>query len=57
MQSTDHRPELDNLSPAQQRVVLERLLMTMLSEQRQDLIAKHPGLYAMIFPEYKKDTK
>jgi hypothetical protein len=47
---TDHRPTLDSLSPAQIRVVLERLLMTMQSEARRDFMEKLPGLYCMVYP-------
>ena len=46
-----HRPTLDNLSPAQMRVVLEELLFTMETKQREDFMGTFPGLYKMIFPE------
>jgi hypothetical protein len=46
----DHRPTLDNMSPAQIRVVLERLLNTMQIEQRRDFMATLPGLYRMVYP-------
>lgn len=47
-----HKPELDNLTPAQQRVVLEELLYTMQIEQRTSLMETFPGLYLMIFPDH-----
>jgi len=48
----DHKPSLDNMSPYQIRVVLERLLSTMEIKQRRDLMDTFPGLYKMIYPEW-----
>lgn len=51
----DHKPSLDNMTPSQIRVVLERLLSTMRIEQRTDLMHTFPGLYKMIYPECSMD--
>lgn len=51
-----HKPELDQLSPAQIRVVCEQLLYTMDHEQRSKFMATFPGLYLLIFPGTKDAT-
>jgi len=45
-----HKPEMDQLSPAQIRVVCEQLLYTMDTEQRRKLMGTFPGLYLMLYP-------
>lgn len=45
-----HKPELDQLSPAQIRVVCEQLLYTMDHNQRSKFMVTFPGLYILIFP-------
>ena len=49
-----HKAELDNLTPAEIRVVCERLLATMDFEQRCQLREYIPGLYAKIEPVHGK---
>lgn len=44
-----HKPELDNLTTAQIRVLCEELLYTMDYEQRAKISSKFPGLYLMVF--------
>lgn len=51
-----HKSSLDNMSPSQMRMVLEHLLYTMEIKQRKDLMETFPGLYKMIFPEYKANV-
>lgn len=45
-----HNSNIDNMSVAQMRVVLEHLLYTMEIKQRVDLMDTFPGLYKMIYP-------
>lgn len=45
-----HNSNIDNMSVAQMRVVLEHLLYTMEIKQRKDLMSNFPGLYRMIYP-------
>lgn len=54
-----HKSSLDNMTPSQIRVVLEHLLSTMDSIQRNDLMETFPGLYKMIYPnvEIKIDKR
>ena len=47
-----HRPSLDNMSPAQIRVVCEHFLFTMEFKARNDLMETYPGLYRQIYPDY-----
>jgi hypothetical protein len=49
-----HKPELDDLTPAETRVVCEQLLYTMDSVQRVRLRRMYPGLYAKIEPVHGK---
>lgn len=49
--SQSHKKSLDNMTPAQIRVILEHLLYTMPIEQRRDLMETFPGLYKMIYPK------
>jgi hypothetical protein len=51
-----HKPELDQLSPAQIRVVCEQLLYTMDADQRGKLMETFPGLYLLIYPGTKDAT-
>lgn len=51
-----HKKSLDDLSPAQIRVVCEHLLYTMKTDQRRDLMATFPGLYLLIFPDVERTT-
>lgn len=51
----DHKPSLDNMSASQIRVVLERLLSTMDFNQRNDLMNTFPGLYSMIYPNWRNN--
>lgn len=51
-----HKPELDNMSPAQIRVVCEQLLNTMDTDQRGKLMQAFPGLYLQLYPETKEAT-
>lgn len=46
-----HNPNIDNMSVAQMRVVLEHLLYTMEIKQRLNLMDSFPGLYSMIYPK------
>lgn len=46
-----HKPELDNMTPAQIRVVCEQLLYTMDYEQRHKFMGTFPGLYLMLYPD------
>jgi len=45
-----HKPELDNMSPAQIRVLCEELLYTMDTEQRRKIMGRLPGIYHMAYP-------
>jgi hypothetical protein len=45
-----HHPELDNMSPAQIRVLCEELLYTMDTEQRRKIMGRLPGIYHMAYP-------
>lgn len=49
-----HKPELDNMTPAQIRVLCEELLYTMDAEQRLKVKAKLPGIYGMVYPDKPK---
>jgi hypothetical protein len=49
-----HRPELDDFTPAEMRVLLEQMLYTMEHGQREKLKAAHPAMYERIYPP--KDT-
>lgn len=51
-----HRPELDQFTPAEIRVVCEHLLYTMNSEQRAKFMQTHPGLYLKLCPSAKEAT-
>ena len=44
-----HKPELDELTPAQIRVVCEQLLYTMDSTQRFKFATELPGLYKKLY--------
>lgn len=44
-----HKPELDNMTPAQIRVLCEELLYTMDIDQREKIALKLPGLYKMVY--------
>lgn len=48
-----HQPQLDEFTPAEIRVLCEELLYTMEIEQRQKIMARHPGLYVRL---YGRDT-
>jgi hypothetical protein len=48
-----HNSNIDNMSVAQMRVVLEHLLYTMEIKQRRNLMDSFPGLYNMIYPKEK----
>lgn len=50
-----HNSNIDNMSVAQMRVVLEYLLYTMEIKQRKDLMNTFPGLYKMIYPEWENN--
>lgn len=45
-----HRPELDNFTPAEIRVLAEHLLYTMGPEARGTLMEAYPTLYIRLFP-------
>jgi len=49
-----HKPALDELTPAEIRVVCEQLLYTMPVEQRVKLRETYPGLYAKVEPVHGK---
>jgi len=49
-----HKPQLDEMTPAEIRVVCEQLLYTMDSDQRVKLRRMYPGLYAKIEPVHGK---
>lgn len=49
-----HNPNIDNMSVAQMRVVLEHLLYTMEIDQRRNLMNTFPGLYKMLYPNWGK---
>ena len=49
-----HNPNIDNMSVAQMRVVLEHLLYTMEIDQRRNLMNTFPGLYKMLYPNCGK---
>lgn len=49
-----HKPELDQFTPAEIRVVCEQLLYTMDSEQRKKFMQKYPGLYLKLYPSAKE---
>jgi hypothetical protein len=49
-----HKPELDQFTPAEIRVVCEQLLYTMDSEQRVKFMQTHPGLYLKLYPGAKE---
>ena len=51
-----HRPELDEFTPAETRVLLEQMLYTMEQTQRAKLKAAHPAMYERIYPTPKEDT-
>lgn len=46
-----HKPELDELTPAEIRVICEQLLYTMDIEQRIKFKAAYPGLYEKACPD------
>jgi hypothetical protein len=52
-----HKPQLDEMTPAQIRVLCEELLYTMDAEQRLKVKAKLPGIYAMVYPPKSEDEK
>ena len=52
-----HKPELDNLTPAQTRVLCEELFYTMDCEQRFKIAVKLPGLYQMVFGDLPDSVK
>jgi len=45
-----HKPQLDEMTPAEIRVICEQLLYTMDIEQRIKFLETYPGLYAKIEP-------
>ena len=45
-----HKPQLDEMTPAEIRVICEQLLYTMDIEQRIKFRETYPGLYAKIEP-------
>lgn len=47
-----HRPTLDNLTPAMQRVALEFLLQTMDTDQRVKFIEELSCIYQLIYPDH-----
>jgi hypothetical protein len=49
MQTGPHKPELDEMSPSQIRVLCEQLLYTMDIEQRIKVSTEIPGIYKMVF--------
>jgi len=52
-----HHPELDNMSPAQIRVLCEELLYTMDTEQRRKIMGRLPGIYHMAYPGSRPELK
>jgi len=50
MATMEHKPELDDMTTAQMRVVLEFLLFNMGCDLRGKLMGSLPGLYLRIFP-------
>jgi hypothetical protein len=45
-----HKPQLDQMTPAEIRVICEYLLYTMDIEQRTKLKNTYPGLYQKLYP-------
>jgi hypothetical protein len=54
MSISAHKPQLDEMTPAEIRVVCEQLLFTMDIEQRTKFREAYPGLYEKTQP--KPDT-
>ena len=55
-----HKPELDDMTPAQIRVLCEELLYTMDCTQRIKVAKVIPGIYKMVYvklPGYLKDQE
>jgi len=52
-----HKPELDELTPAEMRVIAEYLLYTMEIPQRRKFSLEYPGLYKKVYPSVELPLK